>query len=145
MTQERNPNLVYRSGAIPYFNDRGTIKMMFMRPSDTEFGGSEFQLAKGKVEDGEDFQVAGLREAREELGLLRGNIAHVEPLGTFLGRTTVYAVEVYDMEMFGEPGVETSEVGWLSMEEFELVGRPLHKPLVRAAYQRILCLLESPH
>jgi hypothetical protein len=45
--------LTFRAGTIPYIIEDGEVKMMFMRPSNSEYGGDAFQLAKGKVEDGE--------------------------------------------------------------------------------------------
>lgn len=131
---------VYRAGTIPYFVEDGVIKMMFMRPSDSEYGGDEFQLAKGKVEDDEDFKTAALREAKEELGLFLGNIYHTELAGTFMGRTTVYVAKIIDQRMFGEPSFETAETKWLTLDEFMEIGRPLHRPVVASCYQTILDL-----
>ena len=129
---------VYRAGVIPYIIENTQIKMMFMKPSDSEWGGTEFQLGKGKVEEGETKKEAALREAGEELGLFKSNIIHLEELGTFLGRTTVFIAKVKDKEMFGQPNFETEETGWLTYDEFIKDGRDLHKVIVRAAHQRIL-------
>ena len=63
-----NKTLVYRAGTIPYVNEGGEIKMMFMIPSNSEYGGDQAQIAKGKVEDGETTEFAAIREAKEELG-----------------------------------------------------------------------------
>lgn len=129
--------LVYRAGTIPYIVEDGEIKMMFMRPSNAEYGGDLFQLAKGKVEDGETNQEAALREAREELGLFIGNVTLTEELGTFMGRTAVYVARVKEKDMFGEPSFETQNVAWLSEAEFLEIGRDLHKPIVQAAVRLI--------
>jgi len=134
--------LIYRAGVVPYIVEDGQIRMKFMRPSDPEFGGDTFQLAKGKIEEGESAEQAGLREAKEELGLFIGNVALVEELGTFMGRTTVFVAKVKERDMFGEPGFETSEVAWMTVEEFNAQGRDLHKPVVKAAHRKI-CKLEG--
>lgn len=134
--------LVYRAGTIPYIVEDGQVLMMFMKPSDPDYGGDTFQLAKGKVEDGEDTKSAGLREAKEELGLFIGNVSLTEELGQFMGRTTVYVARVKARDMFGEPGVETSETAWLTVEQFSAIGRDLHKPVVKAAYRKI-CKIEN--
>lgn len=126
-----------RSGVIPYIIEAGLIKMMFMRPSDPKFGGDDFQIAKGKHEDGESAMEAGLREAGEELGLFTGNISEAHDLGTFLGRTTVLLAKVKDKTLFGDPCFETKEVRWMTPEEFEGEGRELHRPVVRAAVRMI--------
>ena len=37
---QQEKKLVYRAGLIPYIVENDKITMMFMRPSDPEFGGS---------------------------------------------------------------------------------------------------------
>lgn len=130
--------LVYRAGTIPYIVEGDDVKMMFMRPSDPEYGGDKFQIAKGKVEDGETAMDAALREAKEELGLFVGNVIATEEVGIFMGRTTVYVAKVKDRNMFGEPSFETSDVAWMSLPEFMATGRDLHRPVVQAAYDKII-------
>ncbi len=133
-----NTKKVYRAGVIPYIVEDQTVRMMFMKPSDSEWGGVEFQLGKGKVEEGETTKEAALREAGEELGLFKSNIIHLEELGTFLGRTTVYIAKVKDKEMFGQPNFEVDETAWLTFEEFMKSGRELHRGLVEDAWKRII-------
>lgn len=130
--------LIYRAGTIPFIFENGKLLMMFMRPSDTMFGGDAWQLAKGKVEDDEDHQHAALREGKEELGLLLGNIVRTTEVGVFMGRTTVFVSEVRSRDMFGEPSDETDDTIWLTLDEFNMVGRELHRPVVRAAYEKIM-------
>lgn len=128
---------VYRSGVLPYFIKDDEILLLFMKPSNPKYGGDTFQMAKGKHEDGESALEAGLREAGEELGLFRGNIVHTHELGTFLGRTTVFIVEVKDPDAFGEPHFETGDTKWMTSKEFLHSGRDLHKPVVQAAVRYI--------
>jgi len=131
----QNRKLVYRAGVIPYIVENDSIKMMFMMPSDPKgkFGGECFQIAKGKIEEGEDTKEAAFREANEELGLFEGNIISTHDLGTFLGRTHLYLAEIKDVEMFGDPHFETKKTTWMTPEEFEKNGRQIHKPVVKAA------------
>ncbi|RLD76975.1 MAG: hypothetical protein DRJ15_14390 [Bacteroidetes bacterium] len=131
----QNRKLVYRAGVIPYIVEHDSIKMMFMMPSDPKgkFGGECFQIAKGKIEEGEDTKEAAFREANEELGLFEGNIISTHDLGTFLGRTDLYLAEIKDVEMFGDPHFETKKTTWMTPEEFEKNGRQIHKPVVKAA------------
>jgi 8-oxo-dGTP pyrophosphatase MutT (NUDIX family) len=128
---------IYRSGIIPYYIKEGEIHMFFMKPSDPKFGGDIFQIAKGKHEDGEDPQTAGIREGKEELGLFEGNITAIHNLGKFLGRTHVFICKIKDPEMFGEPHFETAETKWMTPEEFQAEGRDLHKPVVKATVRYI--------
>jgi len=39
--------------------------------------------------------------------------------------------------MFGNFQFETAEVKWMSEKEFQQIGRPLHKPIVKAAIRKI--------
>ena len=126
-----------RSGVIPYIIENGEIKMLFMMPSDPKFGGEQFQIAKGKHEEGDTAIEAGLREASEELGLFIGNISEAYDLGTFLGRTTIHVVKIKDKNLFGDPHFETKEVRWMSPDEFQTEGRDLHKPVIKAAVRLI--------
>lgn len=130
---------VYRSGLIPYWIDESNeIHMMFMKPSDPIYGGDQFQISKGKVEDQEDFQTAAIREAQEELGLLECNIiGPVWFLGTYLGRMSIYVCRIEDVHLFGIPGEETGAVDWMTMDQFKREGRELHLPIVSAAYSEI--------
>ena len=130
----------YRGGVIPYFHDAdGQLMMLFMKPSEKKYGGEEFQIAKGKVEDGEEDEEAAFREAREELGLFRPNCAEITCLGTFLGRTEIYHCRVEDPSdsMFGKPCSETEETAWMTPDEFYATGRSLHKTIIKAAVRSI--------
>ena len=128
---------IYRAGLIPYYIKDGTIHMYFMVPSNPEYGGSDPQIAKGKVETHEDSEAAAKREAKEELGFFYTNAKSVEYVGNFLGRTHVYVAEIKDKEMFGDPHFETGETVWMTPEEFEQQGRTLHKPVVKAVVRFI--------
>lgn len=130
--------LIYRAGTIPYVVEDDKVLMMFMKPSNPEFGGSDFQIAKGRVEDGEDTKTAALREAKEELGLFLSNIHAAEEVGVFMGRTTLYIAKVKDRSLFGEPSFETAETAWLTLDQFAHIGRDLHYAAVKTAHEKIV-------
>jgi 8-oxo-dGTP pyrophosphatase MutT (NUDIX family) len=120
-----------RAGLIPYYIENDEIYFMLMKPSDSRYGGDEFQLAKGKVEEGETSYVAAYREAYEELGLLRRNMREQEYLGCYLGYTEVYYSEIIDKDDFTETTYETSETTWMTLDEFLKCGRGIHKKIFR--------------
>lgn len=135
MSGNRN---VFRAGIIPYFiQPDKTIIFMFMQPSDSKYGGSEWQMAKGRVEEDEENLSTAIREGTEELGLKESNIKYIEELGLFLGRTTVYICEVYSQKDFDNFTFETGAVKWLTYQEFVEEGRRIHIPVVYEAYNRI--------
>lgn len=134
----KGKKMVYRAGMIPYLIEDGEVLMMFMKPSETLYGGDQFQLCKGVVEDDdESTRIAALREGAEELGLRSENIMSVTELGNFLGRTTVFVARVENQTNFDTPHYETDEVTWLTCDQFLKVGRELHKDIVQLAEQVI--------
>lgn len=128
---------INRAGVIPYIIQNDKIQMLFMKPSDPTYGGDAFQIAKGKQETGESDAETAFREAGEELGLFPGNIDEKHNLGNFLGRTHVYLARIKDKDMFGDPCEETGGTRWMSPEQFDGAGRPLHRPVVKAAVRMI--------
>lgn len=130
---------IYRAGFLPYhLNGDDKIEFLFMKPSDPEYGGSEFQMSKGKIDPGETPEQAAFREAKEELGLFKPNvIGDVKHLGNFLGRTEVYVGKIKDKNMFGDTTFETKETKWMTSEEFDKEGRDIHKPVIRSATRYI--------
>ena len=130
---------IERSGVIPYCLEDDQIKILFMKPSDPKYGGDVFQIAKGKHEEGETPEEAGLREATEELGLFTENIVSTHELGKFLGRTHMFVCEVKDPspDQFGDPCFETGATKWMTPDEFYKEGRDLHVPVVKAAVRFI--------
>lgn len=123
---------IWRAGLIPYFiNDEGKVEMMFMIPSDQTYGGDSPQIAKGRIEDGEDPLETAIREAQEELGLIRANIdGQVENLGVHLGRTHMFAARVHSKDLFGVFSFETEEVVWMTEDMFRTQGRDIHRDVV---------------
>ncbi len=136
---------IYRAGVIPYFVDADDkIKMLFMKPSNSNFGGDidsitgeyvlRYQLAKGRVEQHETAQEAALREGEEEVGLVADNIFGMWHVGNFLGRTDVYVAKIKDPSNFVQHHYETESTKWMTLDEFEVDGRELHRDLVRQAH-----------
>ena len=121
-----------RPGVIPYyFDERGVLKMLFMRPSDPTYGGNQFQIAKGKIDDGETNEAAAFREGFEELGLLPENIVSRKYLGTYLNRTSIFICEINNPNKFGPHTYETGETKRLTYHQFESgYGRDIHIPIV---------------
>src|SRR5690606_25289806 len=120
---------IWRAGLIPYYiNDRGQIEMLFMIPADQQYGGGDPQMAKGRIEDGEDPEETAIREAKEEIGLITANIVgEVDNLGVHLGRTHVYTCRVKSKDMFGVFSFETEDVVWMTEDEFRMNGRDIHR------------------
>ena len=126
-----------RAGLIPYHHISGNLHIMLMRPSNSKFGGDEFQVAKGKIEIGETPEEAAIREASEELGLKPHNVINVTYLGTFLGYTEVFYGQILDVSDFGETTHETAETIWMPPDKFLEVGRKIHRPIIKAFLSKL--------
>lgn len=128
--------IVERAGLIPFHKKDDKIYMMFMKPSDENFGGKEFQIAKGRVDPGEDTLTTAIREASEELGIKESNIKWVKKIGVFLTSMHVYVSEVHSMDDkdFNDYTYETGETTWLTLDEYLEIGRSLHSDIVKKCH-----------
>ena len=126
-----------RAGFIPYYKEDDKVYVLLMRPTDSKYGGNEFQLAKGKIDAGEDSETAAFREAHEELGLKKSNVISHSYLGLFLGYTDVYYGEIKDKNDFDPTTFETEETKWMTVDKFLSVGRGIHKPIFKAFIRAI--------
>lgn len=120
LTELQKP--IPRAGLYPYYIDSNeNIYVHLMIPSNSEFGGSEPQLAKGKIDSGESIKDGAIREACEELGLKKENLKFVRPLFkdvTPSGRDIhVFYGEVFDKDNFGQFHYETGWAGWIEINE----------------------------
>lgn len=120
-----------RAGVYPiYFDDEGKIHVKLFIPSDPKFGGSNMQMAKGGIDDGERSYDAALREGHEEIGLKRNNIKSMKLLTDtqMTGKNAhykiyVFVAEVIDPYDFDPMGFEASWTGWVELNEAIAKGR----------------------
>lgn len=115
-------------------------------------GSNEWKDMKGEVPDDaplEPLAATALREAREELGIELDNILYMEPLGdfTFTSATNrkditmwMMAAEMSSMDHFlpmADIAKFTSERSWLTLAEFEKLGRPDHAHVLKLIDQQL--------
>jgi len=127
-----------RSGVVPYyFNDQHQLMVYLMRPSDPDYGGTDWQIAKGKMEPGLSLLDNAMKEGAEELGLKLSNTLGDPWLVTTDDRLsiTVFAVQIQDPTDFDQPHFETDATTWLSL--------PADLSQVRKIHQHILSKLLS--
>jgi len=93
-----------------------------------------YQLAKGRIENGENSEQAAIREGGEETGLKEDNIIQILHVGTFLGRTEVYIAKIKDKNDFAPHDYETESTKWFTIDEFRKDGRSLHLDLVEKSH-----------
>jgi 8-oxo-dGTP pyrophosphatase MutT (NUDIX family) len=125
-------NKVEKAGIIPFYMEDDGLTMMFMKPSDKNYGGKKFQIAKGHIDPGENPLEAAVRECYEELGLLENNIIWLEKCGIFLTNHHIFIAQVKDNspKAFTDYTDETEDTAWLGLDEFLSVGRGKHGDIV---------------
>jgi 8-oxo-dGTP pyrophosphatase MutT (NUDIX family) len=130
-------NRNHKAGVIPYYYFDGVLKMLFQVSSDPAFGGPDPMIAKGQVDAGESVDEAAIREAEEELGLVKSNVSNITKawVGPLTGMQASYTLHVYTCEVtdpdnFVEPHFETERTEWLTPDEFERVGRASQRHIV---------------
>lgn len=129
---------IYRAGIIPFCKIDENIKMLFMKPSNSFYGGSKYQIAKGRIDPTDESTIAAaLREGKEELGLKKENISMIWNIGNFLGRTQLFACKIKNLNDFDDPHFETESVAWMDLYEFIHHGRDIHVPVVKSIYTMI--------
>ena len=128
-----------RAGLIPYLRDEsGVYHYLMMVSSNPKFGGPRPMISKGKIEDGEGTLECAIREAEEELGLVRENMIG-DPFFLVEERVvlrsgaydlTVYAVPIQDRWNFDKWCDETEFTVWMPLESVKEKGRKDHIPYV---------------
>lgn len=135
-----------RAGFIPYFIGPNGIEFLFMVSSNPAFGGPDPAIAKGRIDQGEDTKLAGIREATEELGLKENNLkSSTVKLGWegFISgldshyQMSVFIGEVNSKEDFNTPDHEVSETKWLTLQQFREIGRKSHLAIVEGCAKAI--------
>jgi len=120
--------------------------MRFYISSNAQYGGPDWQIPKGRVDEGENVQQAGIREAVEECGLVPENLKkdtiQIGWSGTITGMDaryplTIFIGEVIDPKNFVKPGFEASKSGWLTLEQFLSKGRRSQQNIVKACASKI--------
>lgn len=124
-----------KAGFIPYFFDKtiGKFKYLMMVSSDARFGGDKPMVSKGGQDPGETDEETALREAEEELGLVRSNVHgcwHLCKLSYKNYKLSIFAGEVKDVSNFVTPCYETEYTVWMTAEQFLKEGREDHYSIV---------------
>lgn len=135
-----------RAGLIPYLKgEDGVYRYLMMVSSNAKFGGPRPMISKGKIEDGEDTLECAIREAEEELGLVRENMTEnpflladervVLRSGAY--HLTVYAAGIRDRWNFDKWCDETEFTTWMTLESFREKGRKDHVTYVEQLEARL--------
>jgi 8-oxo-dGTP diphosphatase len=103
----------------------------------------DWSLPKGKLDDGESWEDAALREVEEEIGLRCRLGPELPPVGYRDGRGRDKAVRYWLMEPDGEeaafaPNEEVDELRWVGFDEAAALLSYSHDAeLLRAARERV--------
>lgn len=143
MNQKNTCTKPARSIIIPYKIHEGVAYINVMRPSNSFYGGFQYQLAKGRIDEGETPKQAAIRECREELGLI---LEEANYLYMFNNRDYVFYCEVETFDMNIKFEFESIHTAWLSLKEFLSIGRTYQHAIVKKLYSDLkLDDLDSNH
>lgn len=134
-----------KAGLIPYIIVDGEPEFLTMTSSDATYGGDKPMLSKGGIDPGETPEQAAIREAEEELGLRRSNLAGPVKLAlsdTIRGMQGEYQMDIFYAPVrsktdFDKPHYETLHTTWMTLEDLRREGRGSHLRFFKAAYDRI--------
>ena len=136
--KEAKKKKIIRAGIIPFFINGKKLEMLFMKPSDPKYGGTQWQIAKGEIDEGESPIKAAFREANEELGLLKSNVDKTFNVGNFYNNAFhLFAVTVKSKKKFAKFGEETGAVRWMNWGEIYTEGRRDQIKAASAAYKAV--------
>lgn len=116
MKAEEFEHINEKSGIIPYYIKHNQLWVRVMRPSDPAYGGTQWQLAKGRVEPDLDPKANALKEGHEEVGLKESNIKNMFKL-LYDKKLHVWAAEIINPDDFDKPHYETGAVTWLQLPQ----------------------------
>ena len=124
-----------KAGIIPWVREEDDIRMLFVTSSDPRFNGPDPAIIKGSVDKGETPKQAALRECLEEVGISADKFKGLYklPEREVAGQFKSYKLVVFAGELKKRPKLKFNdkEIGradWLTLEEFQRVGRETHEP-----------------
>ena len=130
-----------RAACLPYYCIDSDIKLLFMKPSNPDYGGSYFQLAKGKVDPGYTIKETAKKEVMEEVGLSEENIKNMFFVtADNIKNYTVYlyAAEVIDPNNLLPFDYETGEVQWIDTKDISTKVRRCQHDMIYKAIETII-------
>lgn len=137
-----------KAGLVPYFRSGDETRVLLMKPSDPKWGGKDWQIAKGLVEDGESVAKAAYREAYEELGLRSADLASPPSYDMKVYNSGeietsrrpyqfyLFSAPLKEMSVSGRPHFETGATKWLGQKELSSV-RKDQVALLREIFRKI--------
>lgn len=137
---------IKKAGFVPYVKEDDGVKFMFMVSSNAKFGGSKPMISKGHIDAGESIKQAAIREAEEELGLIKSNIRKKTLIEAWRGEVkgekqkygmVIFAAEMKEKDAFTLPGKETSHTVWMTLQEFLKHGRTAHHQIMADISKKI--------
>jgi predicted NUDIX family NTP pyrophosphohydrolase len=131
---------INRAGLLVYKIENNQIEFLLMKPSDPNYGGSNFQIAKGQVDPGHDFYSTAFKEAEEELGVTKNNLTDVELLSheKFKNGNQIqwYMGRIIDFNKLIPFHYETGEIAWFKPGDIGKI-RIDHRSVVYKALRSI--------
>jgi 8-oxo-dGTP pyrophosphatase MutT (NUDIX family) len=128
--QTPDPEVIRAAGGLVWWRSRRGVRVAVIhRPRHRDWS-----LPKGKLEAGESWQQAALREVREEIGC-DARITSLAGVVSYIVRRRAKVVLFWNMRKIGDcsfhPNAEVDKLAWLSPREaMKRLDHPAEKALV---------------
>jgi len=112
-----------KGGILPFYISNGNIEIMLIKPSNPAYGGSDYQMAKGRQDTGENIETTAKREGKEELGLKFSNVEDFFFVDSDIikdYKLTIYAVKVKNKDDFNKTDKEIKTRSWLNLKNIKI-------------------------
>jgi 8-oxo-dGTP pyrophosphatase MutT (NUDIX family) len=130
-----------KAGMIPFYIDNDKLKIMLVIPSDPAYGGSNYQISKGRQDGNEKPIETAKREAKEEMGIKKLSDVFQVSKTILTGMTRSYnfflfAGKMNDPNDLGKVDFEISHRDWLDADNLQNI-RGTQKDLIYKAIKKI--------
>jgi 8-oxo-dGTP pyrophosphatase MutT (NUDIX family) len=131
-----------RAGLVPYSvtNDKYFVAMM--KPTDPKYGGSDFQLCKGRIDGNDTPEETAVKECKQELGL-EIQQSNIKLLWNNKDRRMIwYFCKVDGLpDMIPGPNedgiIETKDAKWFEINEAQKIIRGWQRPILLMLKRRL--------
>jgi len=133
--ENRDFSKIHRAGLIPVYMKDDVVEVCLRTSSDPKYGGSDFQIAKGEIDEGETPMEAAIREAKEELGFTVNGAPKL--LWNDKKNRMHYFYIITDTKKLGQHDYETGKVEWWSLDKAEKDMRDWQRKLIPMIKRRL--------
>lgn len=119
-----------KAGVVPFYIENNNIKIMLVIPSNPAYGGTHYQISKGRQDGNEKPIETAKREAFEEMGLDKSNVSDFFFCAKekIQGMTRSYNLHIFAAEIknplkFSKSDFEIKTKNWIDADNIMIIRR----------------------